>query len=117
MVKQNNSLYMRSQTMKVLVVVTLLITTISWFGHAKPLITVVHQRNKNSFVQVKVANETTRDLACYVAIDGYKIKFRLPALATSQWYKANDIRFDYSHFNIWCDYLAHYPEYKDYKHY
>ncbi|MGB1199959.1 MAG: hypothetical protein ACPG5R_00260 [Cognaticolwellia aestuarii] len=57
-------------------------------------------------------NETNRVLACYVAIDGRKIRFKLPAFAHSPWYKATDKRFTHKSFSTWCDYIEHHPEYQ-----
>lgn len=75
----------------------------SFFGHSL-----------EGFARVQVKNETSKDLACWVAIDGHKIKFRLPALNMSQWYTTNDKRFNYQNFSTWCDYIDLHPEYQKY---
>lgn len=65
-----------------------------------------------NYPRLRVKNETNRRLACYVAIDGYKLKFILNAFGMSRWYKATDRRFDHSHFSVWCDYLELHPAYQ-----
>lgn len=82
---------------------------------AKVNISVVHGETREGFSQIKIVNKTNAALACYVAIDGKKIKFRLPARLSSKWYKATDTRFNYRHFSSWCDYLELHPEYENYK--
>ena len=66
------------------------------------------------FLRVKVENLTTRELACYVAIDGRKVKFRLPPRLISRWYKTTDKRYTKENFSIWCDYIEFHPEYRKY---
>jgi hypothetical protein len=78
---------------------------------AMPKIAVKHQRNANGFAQAQVSNSTMENLICYVAIDGYKIFFRLKAMETSKWYAATDIRFNHTNFSVWCDYLKLHPKY------
>jgi len=80
---------------------------------AMPKITVKHQRNIKGFAEVQVSNATMENLICHVAIDGYKILFRLKALESSKWYTATDIRFNHTHFSIWCDYLKLHPKYQE----
>ena len=87
------------------------------FAQAKPKITVITNYSLDNFARIKVLNETTHRLACYVAIDGFKIKFRLQPKRASIWFKANDTRFKPSSFSYWCDYLELYPQYKKYKTY
>ena len=82
------------------------------FSYAKANFSVVHGKNHEGLAQVKIVNETKAALACYVAIDGYKIKFSLPAYSSSKWYKAVDRSFNYRNFSTWCDYLELHPEYK-----
>jgi len=65
-------------------------------------------------MRIKVINETNRDLACYVGIDGWKIKFRLPPHKHSKWYKATDPRYTYNSFTTWCDYIERHPAYRQY---
>ena len=79
---------------------------------AMPKINIVHERNAQNFARVRITNETREELICYVAIDGHKIKFRLPPVNSSKWYKATDTRFNASHFSTWCDYIDLYPQYK-----
>ncbi len=80
---------------------------------AMPKIKVKHQRNIKGFAEVQVSNSTTENLICYVAIDGYKIFFRLKALEISKWYAATDTRFNHTNFSVWCDYLKLHPKYQD----
>lgn len=81
---------------------------------AKPKYKSFFGYSLQGFARVQVKNETSTDLACWVAIDGHKIKFRLPALNTSQWYTATDKRFNYQNFSTWCDYIDLHPEYQKY---
>lgn len=75
---------------------------------ASPKITVSYEVDKQSYSRVKVKNETKRTLGCYVAIDGFKQKFKLASLATSKWYKATDVRFNYTDFSVFCDYIEYF---------
>ena len=79
---------------------------------AMPKITVKHQRNIKGFAEIQVMNDTMENLICHVAIDGYKILFRLKAIESSKWYAASDIRFNHTNFSVWCDYLALHPKYQ-----
>jgi hypothetical protein len=79
---------------------------------AMPKINVKHQRNIKGFAEVQVSNETMANLICHVALDGHKILFRLKAIEVSRWFTATDIRFNNTHFSIWCDYLELYPKYQ-----
>jgi len=97
----------------VIVLATFLL--ISTAAHAKPRIKSVFGHNLEGFARIKVINETTADLACYVAINGFKKKFRLPPLKESKWYAATDKRFNYKHFSTWCDYIDLHPEYQNFK--
>jgi hypothetical protein len=81
---------------------------------AAPKTKVTYGKSLDGFSRVKIRNETSRDLACYIAIDGYKLKFRLPALRQSKWYTATDKAFSYRNFSTWCDYIDLHPEYKKY---
>jgi len=80
-------------------------------SQAMPKIMVEHGRTLDGFAQVKVTNETIKPLACHVAIDGHKIRFKLQARQASQWYKANDKRYQHTDFSVWCDYLELHPKY------
>ncbi|MCJ8320486.1 MAG: hypothetical protein MJK12_12685 [Colwellia sp.] len=75
---------------------------------------IIHGETKEGFAQVKITNKTNTSIACYVAIDGKKIKFILRPYMTSKWYKATDTQFNYRHFSTWCDYLELHPEYEKY---
>jgi len=79
---------------------------------AMPKIKVKHQRNIKGFAEVQVSNDTMENLICHVAIDGHKVLFRLKAIESSRWYVATDIRFNHTHFSIWCDYLELHPKYQ-----
>lgn len=81
---------------------------------AKPHITTEFGRTLDGYVRIKVINETREELACYVMVDGWKKKFRLPPNVHSRWYKATDKRFTVESFSTWCDYIALHPEYKRY---
>ena len=41
---------------------------------AKVNVSIVHNETREGFAQIKVVNETNAAIACYVAIDGKKIK-------------------------------------------
>lgn len=84
-------------------------------AYAIPRIETEYGYNADGFIRVKVTNETTRELACYVAIDGRSIKFVLPPRGASRWYRATDKRFTAKSFSIWCDYLEFHPAYQRYK--
>jgi len=73
-------------------------------SYASPKISITYDINPQNFAKIKVKNETMRILGCYVAIDGYKKKFTLTALASSRWIKATDTRFKYTDFSVFCDY-------------
>ena len=85
---------------------------LAFFAYAKPKIDIMHGFTLDGFAHVKVINRTPVDLACFVAIDGHKKKFKLVALGESKWYKATDKRFKYTDFHIWCDYIELHPEYQ-----
>ncbi|MCI2282480.1 hypothetical protein L3081_02545 [Colwellia sp. MSW7] len=70
-----------------------------------------HQRSATNLAEIQITNQTSKALICYVAIDGHKLYFHLPANRPSQWYKATDTRFNYANFSTWCDYLSLYPQY------
>lgn len=98
---------------QIIVLVTFLL--MSSVAQAKPKIKSVFGHNLKGFARIKVINESTADLACYVAINGFKKKFRLPPLKESKWYAATDKRFNYKHFSTWCDYIDLHPEYRKFK--
>ncbi len=82
---------------------------------AKPKTSIEHGRSLEGYARVRINNLITKELACYVAIDGYKVKFRLPALNTSRWITATDTQFNHANFSTWCDYLELHPKYKEYR--
>ncbi|NQZ27371.1 MAG: hypothetical protein HRT55_13770 [Colwellia sp.] len=79
---------------------------------AMPKIAVKHQRNIKGFAEIQVSNATMENLICHVAIDGHKILFRLKAIEASRWFTATDVRFNHTHFSVWCDYLKLHPKYQ-----
>ena len=81
---------------------------------ADPHIETVFEKNNDQLLRAKIINKTKSELACYLAIDGYKIKFRLPPFQASKWFKATDIRYSYKDFSSWCDYIENHPEFKKY---
>jgi hypothetical protein len=98
----------------IIIFFTAFIFSITSIVHAKPKTKTMYGHNADGFAQVKIKNNTTESLACYIAIDGYKIKFRLPALRQSKWYTATDKGFSYSNFSTWCGFLSLHPEYAKY---
>ena len=78
----------------------------------------LNYENKNLFLycfaRIKIKNETFEPLACYVAIDGHKVKFKLQGQSSSRWISATDKRFNYQNFSSWCDYLELHPNYQAY---
>lgn len=88
---------------------------ISLAVEGKPKTTTLFDKTPNGFVKAKIKNETFEELACYIAIDGYKKKFRLSGQMESQWVVATDKRFSYINFSTWCDSIEFYPQYKQYK--
>lgn len=82
---------------------------------ALPKVLVSFGESSSGFVQVKIKNETSIALACYVAIDGHKAKFKLQPRSTSRWFTSTDKRFNYQHFSTWCDYLDLHPHYQAYQ--
>lgn len=91
--------------MKLPILLSLLIVLMSQAVSAKPKILVKHQRNQYNLAQVQITNQTSKKLRCFVAIDGYKIKFKLPPRLPSKWYQATDPRFNHKSFSVQCDYL------------
>jgi len=98
----------------ILLLVVLTCTLISFYAHARPKTKTIHGHDLEGFARTKIKNETIKDLACWIALDGHKYKFRLPALAESQWYTANDKGYTYINFKTWCDYIEFHPEYQKY---
>lgn len=83
---------------------------------ASPRVTVSFG-DSSGLARIKIKNETFEPLACYVAIDGHKIKFQLQGQSSSRWISATDKRFNYQNFSTWCDYLELHPNYKAYQMY
>lgn len=98
--------------MKIKVFFGFILLLVTIVAHAAPRVMVKHQRNIKDFAEIQVTNQTTKKLICYVAIDGYKIHFRLPARQPSKWYAATDKRFTHANFNTWCDYLSLHPRFQ-----
>jgi hypothetical protein len=88
------------------------LSMISFSAVALPKISIEHQRNALDIPRVKVTNETTLTLACYVAIDGFKKRFVLTPFNSSRWYSASSKRYNHTHFKTWCDSIEFYPHYK-----
>jgi len=99
----------------ILIVIAAFTFLITDAAQAKPKTKTTYGKSLDGFARVKIKNNTTQNLACYIAINGYKVKFRLPSLRESKWYTATDKRFSYRNFSTWCDYLALHPEYLKYK--
>jgi hypothetical protein len=97
-----------------IIFITAFIMSITNTVHAKPKTKTIYGRTIDGFAQVKIKNNTTESLACYIAIDGYKVKFRLPALRQSKWYAATDKGYAYRNFSTWCGFLSLHPEYSKY---
>ncbi|MEW6984214.1 hypothetical protein AAD001_16285 [Colwelliaceae bacterium 6471] len=92
----------------------LVIALQSFYCLAMPRITVENDRTIEGYAKIRIKNETARELACHIAIDGFKIKFRLLPRQPSKWHKAADKRFKHTDFSVWCDYIELYPEHKKY---
>ena len=87
---------------------------VSFYAQARPKTQTIHGHNLEGFARAKIKNDTVKDLACWIAIDGQKYKFRLPALTESPWFTANSKNYNYTHFRSWCDYIEFHPEYQKY---
>jgi hypothetical protein len=109
---------MTKNSMKNFLLIILFMTfilSITNIVYAKPKTKTIYGLNADGFSQVKIKNNTRESLACYIAIDGYKVKFRLPSLRQSKWYTATDKGFSYTNFSTWCDFLSLHPEYEKYQ--
>jgi len=82
--------------------------------NALPKINVEHKTNLQGIPSVKITNETTLTLACYVAIDGYKKRFALQPFASSKWFSATSSTYEHTSFSTWCDSIEFHPKYKKY---
>lgn len=100
--------------MKALTVLLFTLLLVPSVYGAKPHVETVFGVTSQQLTRAKVVNKTAIELACYLAIDGYKIKFRLPPFQASKWYKATDHRFTHKDFSTWCDDIKNYPEFKKY---
>lgn len=98
--------------MKIKLITFLILLLYTANAFTMPKINVKHQRNRENFAEVQVSNLTMEKLICHVAIDGYKLPFKLKAMEISKWYTATDIRFNHTNFSVWCDYLKLYPQYQ-----
>lgn len=99
--------------MKIKILWCCAILAVSTTLYAAPKVTVKHHRNAQNLAEIQVTNQTIEKLICYVAIDGHKIFFRLPARLPSKWYVATDERFNHANFSTWCDYLSLHPKYQN----
>ncbi len=84
-------------------------------SQALPKFSVEHGKRPDGTPRVKITNETTATLACYVAIDGHKKKFVLGAYNSSIWYAAANNRYNHTSFRTWCGLLELYPKYEKYR--
>ena len=100
-----------NMTKKFLIIVTLLML-ISHSVSAMPKIRTEFDVTVDNYARIKVYNETLEELICYVAIDGYKIMFKLVPRGQSIWYKATSTRFNYTDFSTWCGFLTDHPQYR-----
>ena len=91
---------------------TLLATILATSALAIPRIDVRHQRNVDNFAQIQVQNDTSENLLCHIEIDGHKLRFQLKPMELSKWYTATDVRFNHTHYSVWCDYLHLHPKYQ-----
>lgn len=98
--------------MKIKIFICFILLAVSSAINASPKIMVKHQRNAKNLAEIQIINQTGEKLICYVAIDGHKIFFRLPARQPSKWYVATDVRFNHKNFSTWCDYLSLHPKYQ-----
>lgn len=81
---------------------------------AKSNIKPIFGYSLEGFPRMQIKNQSNQELACWVAIDGFKKKFRLPQFTTSQWITVYDKRYNYQNFSTWCDNIEHHPEYRQY---
>ncbi|MGB1199639.1 MAG: hypothetical protein ACPG46_11360 [Thalassotalea sp.] len=98
----------------VLIALMVFFSVFSGVTDSKPKTTIFFEKTAAGFIKAKIRNETAEQLACYIAIDGHKKKFRLSGQMESKWYAATDKRFTHKNFSTWCDYLEFYPQYQHY---
>ncbi len=101
--------------MKIIHYFCLALTVISPMSMALPKVNNTFSVNESGFARVQVHNDTFEMLACYVAIDGHKVKFQLQPKSSTNWITATDKRFNYKNFSTWCDYLDVHPKYNAYR--
>jgi hypothetical protein len=99
--------------MKIKIFLCFILLTLHTVVHASPKVLVKHHRNANNLAEIQIINQTIYKLICYVAIDGHKIHFRLPAKQPSKWYVATDTRYNHLNFSTWCDYISLHPKYQE----
>lgn len=83
----------------------------SFILSAMPNITTEYGINLEQKVRAKVINKTNKDIVCYLAIDGHKLKFKLGPYQQSRWYNATDVRYKYTDFSTWCGFKEQYPNF------
>jgi len=98
--------------MRIKIFICFMLLAVNTAIHAAPKVMVKHHRNAKNLAEIQVINQTIEKLVCYVAIDGYKVYFRLAARQPSKWYLATDERFNHTNFSTWCDYLSLHPKYQ-----
>ncbi|NQY86822.1 MAG: hypothetical protein HRT51_03580 [Colwellia sp.] len=98
--------------MKIKMFICFMLLAVNTAIYAAPKVLVKHHRNAKNLAEIQITNQTIEKLICYVAIDGHKIYFRLPARLPSKWYTATDVRFNHASFSTWCDYLSLHPKYQ-----
>ena len=98
--------------MKIKIFICFILLAVNTGIYAAPKVMVKHHRNANNLAEIQIINQTIKKLICYVAIDGHKIYFRLPAEQPSKWYVATDERFNHTNFSTWCNYLSLHPKYQ-----
>ena len=99
---------------KALLVILLFVTSQI---EGKPHTSSVYSKSADGHVRVKIVNKMASTLACYIAIDGHKIKFRLLPLQASKWHSSTNKSYKYTDFSTWCGYIEQYPVYVEYKTY
>mgnify|MGYP005990181501 CR=1 FL=1 len=101
--------------MKIIQFLCFALAIISPMSMALPKVNLTFGESERGFARVQIHNDTFEMLACYVAIDGHKVKFQLQPKASTDWITATDKRFNYKNFSTWCDYLEVHPKYKAYR--
>lgn len=98
--------------MRIKALLYLILLTLSFASLAKPKILVKYQRNVKNFQEIQVVNQTAKQLICYIAVDGHKIRFKLQPRQPSKWYQATDPTFNPQNVSTWCDYLSLHTKYQ-----